>query len=77
VGYQELTGQRADLLEVLNLDERAKSTREVVDEGLLSDIRGKIRKAGEDLRANRMPRLAHWCGTCDSCDLAGLCRTRP
>jgi DNA helicase II / ATP-dependent DNA helicase PcrA len=77
VGYQELTGQRADLLEVLNLDQRAKSTREVVDDGLLSDIRGKIRDAGQDLRANQMPRLAHWCGTCDNCDLAGLCRTRP
>ena len=70
VGYQELTGQRADLLEVLNLDEQAKSTREVVNDGLLRDIRDKIRNAGEDLRANRLPRLAHWCGTCDNCDLA-------
>jgi ATP-dependent DNA helicase UvrD/PcrA len=77
VGYQELTGQQADLLEVLNLDERATSTREVVDEGLLTDIRGKIRNAGEGLRANQMPRLTQWCRTCDGCDLAGLCRTRP
>ena len=77
VGYQELTGHRADLLEVLNLDEKAKSTREVVNDGLLHDIRGKIRDAGEDLRANHLPRLTHWCTTCDSCDLAGLCRTRP
>jgi DNA helicase II / ATP-dependent DNA helicase PcrA len=77
VGYQELTGEQADLLEVLNLDERAKSTREIVDESLLADIRGKIRDAGDDLRANRMPRLTHWCRTCDGCDLAGLCRTRP
>ncbi|HZR50349.1 MAG TPA: ATP-dependent DNA helicase [Streptosporangiaceae bacterium] len=77
VGYQELTGQRADVLEVLNLDEKAKSTRELVNDTLLSDIRGKIRDAGNDLRANRLPRLSHWCGTCDQCDLAGLCRTRP
>jgi len=77
VGYQELTGERADLLEVLNLDQRAKSTREVVNDRLLSDIRGKIRDAGDDLRANRLPRLDHWSGTCDRCDLAGLCRTRP
>jgi DNA helicase II / ATP-dependent DNA helicase PcrA len=76
VGYQELTGERADLLEVLNLDERAKSTREVVDDSLLGDIRNKIQAAGEDLRENRLPRLAHWCNTCDNCDLAGLCRTR-
>jgi DNA helicase-2/ATP-dependent DNA helicase PcrA len=76
VGYQELTGESADLLEVLNLDERARSTREVVDESLLRDIRGKIRHAGADLRDNRMPRLPHWCATCDECDLAGLCRTK-
>jgi hypothetical protein len=47
------------------------------NEGLLRDIRDKIRNAGDDLRANRLPRLATWCGTCDKCDLAGLCRTRP
>lgn len=76
VGYEELTGQSADLLEVLNLDERARSTREVVDDALLRDIRGKILSAGEDLRDNRLPRLPHWCGTCDECDLSGLCRTR-
>lgn len=77
VGYQELTGKRADLLEVLNLDDRAQSKREAVNDGLLTGIRDKIAAAGEDLRANRLARLPHWCGTCDSCDLAGLCRNRP
>ena len=76
VGYEELTGERADLVEVLNLDEKADSRREVVDDALLSDIRSKIRLAGDDLRANRLPRLPSWCSTCDRCDLAGLCRTR-
>ena len=77
VGYQELTGQRADMLEVLNLDENGKDTREVVSDTLLSDIRGKIHGAGQDLRTNRLPRLAQWCETCENCDLKGLCRTRP
>jgi DNA helicase-2/ATP-dependent DNA helicase PcrA len=77
VGYQELTGQRADMLEVLNLDENGKDTREVVNDSLLTDIRGKIRRAGQDLRANRLPRLGTWGETCDDCDLAGICRTRP
>jgi len=77
VGYEELTGERADLVEVLNLDKKSDSKREVVDDQLLSDIRGKIRHAGEDLRANHLPRLASWCGTCERCDLAGLCRNRP
>ena len=77
VGYQELTGRRADVLEVLNLDEKGKTTREMVNDSLLTDIKDKIADAGEDLRANRLPRLTSWCSTCDSCDLAGLCRTRP
>ena len=76
VGYEELTGERADLVEVLNLDEKADSKREVVNDELLSDIRTKIQHAGEDLRANHLPRLHSWCDTCDRCDLAGLCRTR-
>jgi DNA helicase-2/ATP-dependent DNA helicase PcrA len=77
VGYQELTGRRADVLEVLNLDEKGQTTRELVNDSLLTDIKDKIAAAGEDLRANRLPRLKSWCSTCDSCDLAGLCRTRP
>lgn len=39
-------------------------------------LKDKIASAGEDLRGNRLPRLPRWCGTCDDCDLAGLCRTR-
>jgi DNA helicase-2/ATP-dependent DNA helicase PcrA len=76
VGYEELTGQRADVLEVLNLDDKGKTTREMVNDSLLSEAKIKIATAGEDLRADRLPRLPRWCGTCDSCDLAGLCRTR-
>ncbi|MGE5287651.1 MAG: PD-(D/E)XK nuclease family protein [Micromonosporaceae bacterium] len=77
VGYEELTGERADLVEVLNLEQSSDSKREVVNDALLSGIRIKIKDAGEDLRANRLPRLHTWCGTCDRCDLAGLCRNKP
>lgn len=76
VGYQELTGERADLVGVLNLDERAASKGEVVDDALLAGIRTKIRRAGDDLRANQLPRLPSWCATCDRCDVSGLCRSR-
>ena len=34
-GYEELTGKSADLIEVLNLDEKGKTTREPVDDPLL------------------------------------------
>jgi DNA helicase-2/ATP-dependent DNA helicase PcrA len=49
----------------------------MVNDSLLSDIKGKIADAGADLRANRLARLPSWCSTCESCDLAGLCRNHP
>ena len=78
VGYQELTGKSADLIEVLNLDEKGKTTREPVDDPLLTAVRDKIKDAGEALRANKLARLPAWDDiTCGSCDLVGLCRKRP
>ena len=78
VGYQELTGKSADLIEVLNLDEKGKTTREPVDDPLLTAVRDKIRDAGEGLRTNDLPRLAVWeKHTCGTCDLRGLCRRSP
>lgn len=76
VGYEELTGDDADLIEVLNLDEGGRSTREEIERPLLSAVKLRISEAGEALRANDLPRLASWCSHCDRCDLAGLCRNR-
>ena len=76
VGYEELTGEDADLIEVLNLDEKGKSTREEVEESLLTEVKLRIKDAGDALRASQLPRLASWCHECDRCDLAGLCRDR-
>ena len=78
LGYQELTGKSADVIEVLNLDEKGKTTREPVADPLLAAVRGKIRDAGESLRKNSLTRLEEWNKhTCGSCDLVGLCRDRP
>lgn len=78
VGYKELTGKSADLIEVLNLDEKGKTTREPVDDPLLTAVRHKIRDTGEALRKNNLPRLPAWDEhACGSCDLVGLCRERP
>ncbi len=76
VGYEELTGERADVVEVLNLDERAKSERDEVSDELLAGVRQRIKQAGESLRENDLPRHATWCKACDRCDLAGLCRMK-
>jgi DNA helicase-2/ATP-dependent DNA helicase PcrA len=77
VGYEELTGERADLIEVLNLDAEAKSQREEVEEPLLAGVRDRIKLAGESLRANELPRQPTWCTACERCDLVGLCRSNP
>lgn len=78
VGYQELMGKSADVIEVLNLDEKGQTTREPVDPPLLAAVREKIRDAGEGLRSNQLRRLETWTThACGSCDLVGLCRNRP
>ena len=77
VGYQELTGERADLIEVLNLDEEGKTIRELVEDQLLSDVRDRIREAGDSLRRNDLPRIQVWDDKCSKCDLAELCREVP
>ncbi|MFI5623458.1 ATP-dependent helicase [Nocardioides sp. NPDC051685] len=77
VGYQELTGEKADLVEVLNLDEEGKTIRELVDDPLLTEVRGRIKQAGDALRENDLPRLPVWEEKCSKCDLAELCREVP
>jgi DNA helicase-2/ATP-dependent DNA helicase PcrA len=77
VGYEELSGERADLIEVLNLDEEGKTIREEVEEPLLTDVRSQIRNAGDSLQENNLPRLDVWGEECTKCDLAELCRDVP
>jgi DNA helicase-2/ATP-dependent DNA helicase PcrA len=63
---------------VLNLDEKGKTTREPVNDPLLTAVRDKIRDAGEALRTNRLPRFPTWDErACGSRDVVGLCRERP
>lgn len=74
LGYQELTGTHADIVEILNLDRNAQNVREVIDPALLESAARRIGEAGHALRENELPRLTSWCNTCSSCDLRGLCR---
>jgi DNA helicase II / ATP-dependent DNA helicase PcrA len=77
LGYEQLTGDRPDLVEVLNLDPIGRSTREIVDSPFLETTRDAVAEAGEALRANVLPRLPEWCDTCAACDFVAVCRTRP
>jgi ATP-dependent DNA helicase UvrD/PcrA len=76
MGYRQLTGRDADLVEVLNLDKQGKSVREVVDDAMLKATEVEIGRAGKAIRDNRMERLGGWCDTCANCDLLGICKKR-
>lgn len=76
VGYEQLSGRRADLLEVHDLD-KGGARRELVDDRLTAETLALIHAAGSALRQNQLERHASWCGACDGCDMVGLCRERP
>lgn len=77
VGYRQLTGLTADVVEVMNLDPQGANVREEVDATMLSDILGRVAKAGESLRLNNLPRLEAWGPICEQCDFVGICRDAP
>ena len=77
LGYEELSGEKPDLIEVLNLDQGGKNTRESVETTLLAATRDRIIQAGTMLRVNDLPRHKAWCGACAKCDVASLCRAKP
>jgi DNA helicase-2/ATP-dependent DNA helicase PcrA len=74
-GYEQLSGRRADLIEVHNLD-NGGGQREMVDNKLTADTLAVIHEAGINLRENRLNRHITWCKECDRCDMVGLCRER-
>lgn len=75
LGYQQLTGTLADLVEIYNLDEGAgAAVRELVDASLLGATEARVIAAGHSIRDGQLPRIAH-CATCNGCDLRGICRS--
>jgi DNA helicase II / ATP-dependent DNA helicase PcrA len=72
MGYQQLTGSSADLVEIYNLDEGAGvSKRELVDEAMLRTTEVAIVAAGRDIRNNHLCRVER----CNGCDFTGICRS--
>ncbi len=77
LGYAELTGEKADVVEILNLDEAGKTVRTTVDDTLLKSIEIRVDTVGDQIRSNNLPKQEKWCGACDRCDFVSLCRVRP
>ncbi|MHB8834323.1 MAG: ATP-dependent helicase [Candidatus Methylomirabilia bacterium] len=53
-----------------------RSLHNMLDERMLRETLQAVGEAGRNLRENRLGRLETWCGTCERCDHAGLCRAR-
>jgi superfamily I DNA/RNA helicase len=71
LGYQELTGKNADLVEIYELDDRKRKPR-AVDDDFIKDVKTKVAKAAKDLRAGNLdpdPTPAK----CKRCDYHGMC----
>ena len=72
MGYQQLTGTSADLVEIYTLDEGAGATvRELVDDIMLRQAEADIVAAGCDIRNDRLCRVE----SCGGCDFRGICRS--
>jgi len=72
LGYQQLTGRSADLIEIYNLDGGAGTAqRELVEEKMLRETETLVVAAGRDIRDGQLCRLVH----CNGCDMQGICRS--
>jgi ATP-dependent DNA helicase UvrD/PcrA len=72
MGYRQLAGVDADLVEIYNLDEGAGATvRELVDETMLRRTEEAIIEGGRVIRENRLDRVER----CAGCDVQGICRS--
>jgi len=71
LGYQQLSGCRADLVEIYNLDEGAGATvREMVDDAMLQNTEEAIVVAGREIKNDNLCRRQ-----CAGCDFKGICRS--
>lgn len=52
LGYQQLTGDDADRIQILNLDDHGKSTNDPVNPALVAAITAKVDAVAVDIRAN-------------------------
>ena len=71
LGYQELTGHRADYVEIYNLDNGRRVPRSV-DDDFISDVKKQVRSAAVALRKRDFPSISE-AKKCTACDYCGMC----
>lgn len=74
LGYMKLTGEKADYLEIYNLD-NAESDKQRVTDSLLEGVGNDIRKAAGKIRSNDLPRQCSM-DKCKTCYLNYLCLSK-
>jgi DNA helicase-2/ATP-dependent DNA helicase PcrA len=71
LGYEQLTGERADLVEIYNLDAQDSQPR-AVDQHFIDVVKSDVANAARALRIGEFS-AAPSSGKCRKCDHAGLC----
>ncbi len=71
LGYQALTGRRADYVETYELEDQKSKPRSVDDE-FITEVKTTIKAAASKLRQGKLV-VKPKSKACESCDLRGLC----
>ena len=71
LGYEELTGRRADFVEIYELDEGKRKPRSV-DDDFIEDVKKKMANATQALRHGDLPPQPS-APKCKTCDYRGMC----
>ena len=74
LGYYELCGEKADYLQIYNLDNNEKENNSVTNT-LLEDVRGEIRRAADEIRGDNLKRECSK-EKCTECYLRHLCLSK-
>lgn len=71
LGYRELTGRDADLVEIYELDERKRKPRSV-DDAFIEDVKQRVADAAAALRTGSFD-ASPQSGKCQKCDYLKMC----
>ena len=74
LGYQELTGDMADYMEIYQLDSENKA-REPITYDVILEVKKDITEAATNIRSNHLPRKCNK-DNCSKCHLSYLCLSR-